>query len=153
MKNLKKLFLGFILTALTIVSISGSALAAARDTVMKVEIPFEFYVKNEKMAAGQYELQKISERLYVLRGRKNGQKVLVATNYALSNKNSAATEKLVFNRYGSETFLREIYSNRTAEGQGWSESETEKKVRQGLENDDRLARGAKPKTVSVSLTK
>jgi hypothetical protein len=99
--------------ALAIVSIGWTATtaqaAAAGSTdgkVMRVEIPFEFYLRNEKMAAGEYEIEKVSERAYSLKNKQTGQKAVIAASFLLANKKGLPAEKLVFNRYGSENFLR-----------------------------------------------
>jgi hypothetical protein len=144
--------------ALAIVSIGWTATtaqAAAGSTdgkVMRVEIPFEFYLRNEKMAAGEYEIEKVSERAYSLKNKQTGQKAVIAASFLLANKKGLPAEKLVFNRYGSENFLREIYANRAAEGLGWAETKTERRIRQRLENDTNLADKTKRETVSVTIT-
>lgn len=157
MNTAKKLFLGLMLTALTVISFGGATAAKAAaggdGNVMTFEITFDFYVKNEKMAAGEYELQKISERMFLLRNTETGQKRMIATTVGVANRKGIEAETLVFNRYGSQTFLRKIYADRMADGFGLDESKAEREIRRETEDENKLARGAaKPQIVSLKLS-
>lgn len=151
MKGIKRLFLGLIFTAFAIVSISGTALAGGGSKVMIVEIPFDFYVKNEKLAAGKYEVQKNSENVFILRRAETGEQIILVSQITLGMKEKEP-ERIIFNRYGNEYFLRSLYWNRKANGRDLGESKTEKNIRKN-EDERQLAEKSKPKAVSVLFGK
>lgn len=149
MKGIKKLLFGIIFTAFTVVSINSAVFA--RDTEsLTIEIPFDFYVRNEKLSAGAYEVQKNTENVFVLRSVETGKKIILSAQIS-AGANNAADEKVVFNKYGDRYFLRQLYVNRLSTGRDLGESKTEKKIRKETEDDSRLAKTAKPATVSISL--
>jgi hypothetical protein len=150
MKNIKKLFFGLIFAAFAIVSINSSAFAG--DKVLTVEIPFDFYVKNEKLEAGKYEVKKNTESIFVLRSVETGKQILMTATISTANDNDKI-ERVVFNQYGDRYFLRSVFWHRTASGRDLGESKTERKIRKEAQDDSQLAKGAKAKTVSLSLSK
>lgn len=149
MKGMKKLLFGIIFTAFAIVSINSAVFARGGDS-LTVEIPFDFYVRNEKLNAGEYEVQKNTEDVFVLRNVETGKKIILSARIS-AGKNGVEAEKVVFNKYGDRYFLREVYMDRLSLGRDLGESKTEKKIRKESADDSQLAENAKPKTVSISL--
>lgn len=151
MKGIKKLFTGLIFSAFAIVSIN-SAVFARGDRAMIIEIPFDFYVKSEKLSAGRYDLMKNTEKIFVLRSVETGRQILLVGQFSLDTKDDEP-ERIIFNRYGEQYFLRGLYWNRTAAGRDIGESKAERKVRKESSDENRIAESAKPKAVSVLLGK
>lgn len=75
---------------------------------MKVTVPFNFSVENDRLKAGDYTIERIANG----RLRIHNEDGSVSTIFlALSAQESATPEKahFIFNRYGSEYFLEKIW--------------------------------------------
>jgi len=76
---------------------------------MKVTVPFDFVVENERMHAGDYTIQRVADgrlRLQSNDGR------ATASFLALPKQGKVTAEKahFIFHRYGSEYFLATIWT-------------------------------------------
>lgn len=140
----------FRFLVLTFAFLIFSVAAFAQSNPMSVEIPFNFHVGNEKLAAGKYNIRRISANSFLLRSEDGEGKVLVQTPLTLEVEKSAASEKLVFNRYGNKYFLRQIFANRANVGRSLYESKTEKMTRRGLDTEMEAKTG-KPEKVEVVI--
>lgn len=129
-----------------IIAIFSSNAVFAQSNNSSVEIPFEFHIGNEIVSAGKYELRRISPNTFLLIN--DSVKILAQTPLMLDDKKSAAAEKLVFNRYGNEYFLRQIFTGSNSVGRGLYESKAEKITRlRELET----AKKAKIQQVAVTI--
>ncbi|MDQ4123132.1 MAG: hypothetical protein M3209_16980 [Acidobacteriota bacterium] len=104
------------------------------------DVPFSFYVGNDKMEAGKYEIQRLSETTYQIRNIESEKSVLVLAQRSNNYENSVNSAKLVFNQYGQHNFLRKIYTQPRSNGLMVSESKTERKVKKESESDENLAK-------------
>lgn len=104
------------------------------------EVPFDFYVGDEKMAAGKYEVQRISQSTYQIRSVKSEKSMLVAASVQTGDENSVKSAKLVFNQYGQHHFLRRLYLQTHANGRLLNESKTERRVKKESESEENLAK-------------
>lgn len=146
-----KLFISSLLFVF-VVSISTTSIFAQSDKIMKIEVPFSFYVGNQEFSAGIYDLSRNSEGSFLVRSADGRQKVIAPTPSGYRIKQAVSAERIVFNRYGDKYFLRQIFSNRAAEGFGLSESKAEKSVRKdGLKDMVAPVKNFKPDQVSVLI--
>ena len=104
------------------------------------EVPFDFNVGNDKMAAGKYEVQRVSEWAFQIRSVENSKSVFVAAHTPTGDEDQVKTAKLLFNQYGQNHFLRAIYTQIRADGRLVKESKTERRVKKESENDINLAK-------------
>jgi|SRR5208282_120894 hypothetical protein len=76
---------------------------------MKVTVPFEFVVENDRMHAGDYTIQRVANGR--LRIQSNDGRTAAAF-LAIPKQGKAAPEKahFIFHRYGSEYFLATIWT-------------------------------------------
>ena len=112
-------------------------------------VPFDFYVGNDKMAAGKYEIQRVSETLYQIRSVKNSKSVFVSAYQPMSDENQVKSAKLVFNQYGQNRFLRIIYTQIRTAGRFVNESKTERHAQKESKSENNLAK-VKPTIVEIS---
>lgn len=96
-----------------------------------VHIPFDFYVQNQKMTAGDYLIESISpqsnQSTLVFREKSGKAKGILKTIPIELNKDRKSFEpKLIFNRYGSEYFLAEIRNPLEESGFAVRATKTEK---------------------------
>jgi hypothetical protein len=85
---------------------SVQAQAPAR---VEVNIPFEFSAGKTTLKAGVYTITRMSGNLVTLRNVENKSSVILNAPVNLSSTASDSTERLVFNKYGEEYFLAQIW--------------------------------------------
>ncbi len=116
MKKLNhKLFLMPFLFAL-VAFFSVNSVFAQKEIPMNVEIPFEFHVGNKSFSAGKYTISKVNSGAFLIRSTTGKEQIIASTPASSRIRKNVKTEKLVFNRYGDQYFLNQIFANRNADG-------------------------------------
>jgi hypothetical protein len=97
--------------AVTMMLVLGAALPLVAQSAgpMKVNIPFNFVVENDRLQAGEYTIERVANgRLRI----QNNDGRAAATFLALSKQGNVTPEKahFIFHRYGSEYFLATIWT-------------------------------------------
>lgn len=85
--------------------------ARAQDRVVTAEIPFEFTVCKEQLPAGKYQIEPFSKanpNVMVFRSQDNRSVEIVCARDVVGTKLSGKG-KLIFNRYGNQYFLSELW--------------------------------------------
>lgn len=138
---------------LGLATIFGAAASANAQSKFSFETSFDFHVGKEKLAAGKYELQKMDYNKYLLRSADTKETRIVYFEITEANDSSAAPQRIAFNRYGENYFLRSVFEKPGAEGKQMLESKLERQIRKGgATKEDQLAGGkTKPEKVSVNL--
>jgi hypothetical protein len=93
---------------------------------VRANVPFDFYVGNSKMSAGEYTIKQSnygSGQLLVQ--KKDGHNSAYAFSDSAAPKSSDSSGKLVFHRYNNEYFLSEIWSGGNETGQVINRSKKE----------------------------
>jgi hypothetical protein len=100
MKRITAVVLFSIATFIT----TGSALAQAQ--TLEAKIPFAFIVHSRALPAGTYRIHSLGANLVEIRAQDNS---VVETSTTHSDNNGSGTDnRLLFNKYGDQYFLREI---------------------------------------------
>ena len=84
---------------------------ASAQTTLVADIPFDFTICREQLPAGKYRVERMSAtstNLLLVRGEDNRPSEIACTRDVQSTKRSD-TAKLIFNRYGDQYFLSEIW--------------------------------------------
>ena len=115
MKNqgctLNKMVLGiFVVLAV------GMAHAQIGGDVLKVKIPFNFSVGTQNFPAGEYSLKPLLPHTMLLRNQSGQVQTNIATNSVESSEVQRSV-KLVFNEYGGQYFLAQIWKAGDSTGQ------------------------------------
>lgn len=138
--------------AFVIVSAFSATTALAQyGAPLKVEIPFNFYVGNERFTAGKYEVKRLGTNSFQIQNQAGNAEILAQATIVLGENKSIENAKLIFNRYGNKYFLRQIFTARFLEGRGLYESKTEKTLRRGLKNDNETAIKTKAEQIAVLM--
>ena len=95
--------LGLLLT-LAMVSVS-----AQTPTGAQVNIPFDFAAGKANLKAGTYTITRASGTALKLRSTDGKKTVLINAPLTVGSRDFKAGERLVFNRYGSEYFLSQVW--------------------------------------------
>jgi len=106
-----------------------TTVASAQTTKVKVTVPFSFIVNRANLPAGQYLLQSVDVEGKVLqiRNMETNSSNLVIFHSCVSLASVKQT-KLVFNRYGEQYFLNQIWVEGNNAGHELSPSPREKEV-------------------------
>jgi hypothetical protein len=96
----------------------------AQGNEMRVNVPFAFHNGSQVMPAGVYTVSIQSQHMILLRGYSR-------SGYVTANPESgraAAKGKLVFQRYGNQYFLREVWPAQSDTGEKCTKSKLEREV-------------------------
>lgn len=99
-----------------VITISGIFFALALASVqaqapsrVEVNIPFEFSAGKTILKPGVYTIRRMSGNLVTLRNIENKSSVILNAPVNLSSTNVDSTERLVFNKYGDQHLLAQIW--------------------------------------------
>jgi hypothetical protein len=95
---------------------------------MRVDVPFDFQLGEEKMTAGEYVVQPISSGSPVL--SISGAQSPVTRTSPIGGGKPAEIGKLVFNRYGDRYFLSQVWFYGRAAGHALAKSNAEREIAQ-----------------------
>jgi hypothetical protein len=130
---------------LTIASIAPAA--HAQDVKTTVNIPFAFEVGPNHFNAGHYSIRQLGDNTIAIRGASGS--ALAMTIWDSKNKSSAGA-KVVFHRYGTQYFLREVWPEGSANFLKCVDDRAEMKVKKEIRSQV-AASVAKASTVEVAL--
>ena len=121
-KYLSGIFLGLVLTVLAVPS-------RAEDLgKLKVTVPFSFSVADKQFAAGNYLIEKAGKAgALIIRNEDNGTQQIVF-GIPLDSGDTGKHERVVFERYGSEHFLSQIWFSGDEDGQELVRGASEKRA-------------------------
>jgi hypothetical protein len=112
-KNLAKVMAAAAMAVVLTTAVAANAQSSGR---MKVNVPFNFVVENDRLPAGDYTIEKVANgrlRIQSSDGR------TTATVLALrkQGKKTAEAAHFIFHHYGSEYFLANIWT--PGQESGW----------------------------------
>ena len=108
---LRKMILGML-----VVLAAGMAHAQIGGDVLKVKIPFNFSVGTQNFPAGEYSLKPLLPHTMLLRNQSGQVQTSIATN-SVESSEIPRSMKLVFNEYGGQYFLAQIWKAGDGTGQ------------------------------------
>lgn len=126
-KYLSGIFLGLALTVLALPS-------GAQDLgKLKVTVPFSFSVEDKQLAPGNYLIEKAGDSgALIIRNEDDGTQQIVF-GIPLDSRHTGKHERLVFERYGSDHFLSQIWFSGDEDGQELIRGANEKMAAPGME--------------------
>ena len=120
---------------------------SAQTPRVEVNIPFDFSAGKATLKAGSYTVKKISENTIAIRTADGKTTAFVNAPLAIGLRDSKAGERLVFNKYGEQYFLAQVWLSVETGRQLFTTSTETKAAR-----EYRLAhKNAKPGRVEVAL--
>lgn len=138
-----------MLMLLSIAALAASA-KAQTGTALKANIPFDFTVAGKRFAAGHYSITRASQT--------NGDLVLEVNSldehsraFPITSRLESLTARdnsvLIFNRYGDEYFLAQVWAAGSTTGRAFVKSRREQQLAQ-----ERQRVGANDKTAPIVVT-
>ena len=135
-----------LLTLVAVLSLVLMAGAAQAQTIsVKADVPFNFQINKQEMPKGAYSVQSLrgsSSHALVLKNEDGGETQIVLAN-SIEIADPSSQTKLVFNRYGDEYFLAQVWVEGHTLGHQFSMSTREKE----------LASAAQPERVLVAANR
>ena len=113
-----------IFLGLAVVSVQGQA-----PSRVEVNIPFEFSAGKTTLRPGVYTIKRMSGNLVTLRNVDDKSSVILNAPVNLSSTDADATERLVFNKYGDQYSLSQIWLTVDSGRQLPTEKKTDKPER------------------------
>lgn len=131
-----------LIVILTVSSVS--AIRAQSQTIAKINIPFEFSVRNQTIKAGRYVINRNDDQgmVWSLSGSDNRQMVILTAN--AEPKGFSRSGNLTFRRYGDKYFLAEIETS--YHKIGLRKSRAERNLQRKLAASKNLAKNSMNKT-------
>ena len=115
------------LATLTLIIPMAIAGFAGLDARVKADIPFDFLVGGKQLPAGKYVVERLNATgALIIRSTDNKQ----AANFNVNNVTDRGSQeaRLVFRRYGNQTFLAQIYDGLSNQGQELPKSKQEREA-------------------------
>ncbi len=128
----------FFMLAMT----SVSAQAPGR---IEVKIPFDFAAGKVTFKAGTYSIKRVSDNSLAIRSTDGKTTKLVDAPLTIGSRDFKVGERLVFNQYGSQYFLSQVWLNADTGKQLFSGAETKAAREYKLAHNN-----AKPQRVEIA---
>ena len=115
-----------IMVSLLALTVVWAGLVSASPIVsVRVDIPFAFSVNNQVLPAGSYEIVKNDNTtMLTIRNQADRKSIMFGVNTA-QERRVPATAKVLFNRYGDQYFLSQIWTRDSGQEVRKSKSERE----------------------------
>src|SRR5689334_14665021 len=95
-----------MLSLFFVLAIAG--IQAQRPTGVEVNLPFDFTAGKATLKAGRYNIRKLSGEVFSIR-REDGKQRIVNAPLTVGSRDSKGGARLVFNRYGNDYFLTQVW--------------------------------------------
>lgn len=103
--------LPFVIALIVLLPLMATRAGAQTNQELVANVPFDFTVCQERLPAGEYKVRPVSSanpRVLLVSSRDDRSVIMVCTRDVKGQK-PAATGKLIFNRYGDQYFLSEMW--------------------------------------------
>ena len=105
------------------------ALVPAYAQSLKFEVPFDFVAAQGTMPAGEYRVSPNEPAQGVVRlVNSKGSSAAICFTHAIQSSRPSNTAKLVFNRYGDQYFLSQVWTQGTDRGHVLNPSKAEREI-------------------------
>src|SRR4051794_10191851 len=113
---MKRQILRAIATLGFIMGLAAFSAYAQAQTSERANIPFEFYAGSAKLPAGIYDIRRasIGSPVFVIAKDDSRSAAMVMTHRSLRSRTDEPESKLIFNRYGDQYFLSQVWTSSSA---------------------------------------
>jgi len=94
----------------------------------RANVPFDFWLGQKLMPAGEYSIYHMATGAVLMRGENGELTSAVFLGQSLSRPDTRSEGKLEFNRYGNTYFLSKIWNPHQGDGYGVPKSSREKEL-------------------------
>jgi hypothetical protein len=129
---MKKLALNISILLSLMFSLSAISVYAQSNTLIrKVEIPFDFSIRDKTLPAGAYRIERIFQDALLIRGE-DGQEACVSLTMPARANEVQETARLLFHRYGETYFLFQIWEPGSDSGRQILKSGAERSIERDM---------------------
>jgi len=125
-KSLKSLLIALF------VALSAAGVKAQSGRVIEVTVPFDFAAGAVELKAGDYQVKQLSKNSLLFRSADRTKAVVIQAPISVAALRQDKPERLVFKQYGNQSFLSQIWINRTADGRQLAPSKIERALARQL---------------------
>jgi hypothetical protein len=125
-----------LISLLSLLLVAGSAIAQTID--VRANVPFNFAVGSKTLPAGTYDVRTIGHNVnssILLLQARDGNSIMAMGSNPAENPRPADRTKLVFNKYGNQYFLAEIWVNGATRGHKLPKTSREKELARDVAQD------------------
>src|SRR4051794_9378310 len=97
-----------IVQTLSVVLLAAATVFAQGSQRLNVQIPFGFHVGNSNFAAGKYIVDNAAPSVLRLRSVDSKSSIMILSN-PVQKLNAPTEGQLIFNKYGDEYFLSQVW--------------------------------------------
>ncbi|MGA9997591.1 MAG: hypothetical protein WBP93_19405 [Pyrinomonadaceae bacterium] len=146
----KQILRAFTMFSLLMMLAMATAMASAQTRSVKAYIPFNFNAGENKLAAGEYTIRRISQHALVIESADGKTRVMVVAARSIDQRLNQGAEKLVFHRYANSYFLSQVWAMRADSGRELDPTKSERAAAREMKQ---LAKSGsqKPETVEVAI--
>jgi len=108
-----------------------SGYAQSKTLIGRVEIPFDFSIRDKTLPAGIYRVERIFQDVILIRSE-DGQEACVSLTMPVRAKETPETARLLFHRYDETYFLFQIWEPGSDDGRQVLKSRTERSVERDM---------------------
>ena len=144
---MKKQVITVMAVAMFFAALAVASVRSQDAGTISVNIPFDFAVSGKTLSAGQYYLQQSTNGVVTqIRRRDKTQGVYLPQTYPVQGSEIQAESKLVFNKYGNQYFLSQVWISGRAVGK-----ELPKTSKERLLQSEMAKQRSKPETINVAV--
>jgi len=144
---------GFLIA--TVFGATGYAQAQSLAIPVKVRIPFDFVVGGKTFAAGEYFFERVQsgsgDAIVAMRGA-DGRTKVVRLSHSVQTRNPKGEVTLLFNRYGNQSFLEQVWPAGATTGRQLTKSHSERKLERESRDIVRVEIKSSPVAETVNIT-
>jgi hypothetical protein len=143
-----------LLAVMMIVAAGVSAKAQTLEYRLTANIPFDFSVADKKLPAGKYWInraqQSQGDTVLQVRSANGSSAGVVRLTIPVNTLHPMTSASLIFNRYGNEYFLSEVWPKGGSVGRGLPKTRAERELeRKAQDNQIAATKGPELETVTI----
>ena len=92
-----------------LVMLASASVRAQTGSRVSINIPFDFTAGTARLKAGTYDVKRVSDRALAIRSLDGKKTALVNAPLTVGSRDSNAGRRLVFNKYGDQYFLSQVW--------------------------------------------
>ncbi len=123
----KKIYSTFAMLSLSLLMAVVSVQAQSSGK-LEVNIPFEFQIGSQTLPAGEYSIKRLTQNSVLVRSADGQRRAIAQTPKTITADENGKQEKLVFNQYGNQYFLAQVWMVRGSDGRELYKSDAEQQA-------------------------
>src|SRR5580704_6612036 len=94
-----------------VIGLAAAGTVSAQSVTLKAKIPFSFVVDGKSLPAGEYSVRQATSAAMIIQGVDQSASTVTLVSPASAPGSRQEAPRLVFNRYGDQYFLSQIWAS------------------------------------------